>query len=83
MPSGRNLETIYKDPTLIEHLGSIANKYGIPNNWSRMRNYIWLAYKYDVMTGDPDGYFRPYNGVTRAQLVTALDNILNSSDAAD
>ena len=77
-----HLETIYQDPTLIEHLGSIANKYGVPNNWSRMRNYIWLAYKYDVMKGNPDGYFLPYEGVTRAQLLTALDNILNNPEAS-
>jgi len=32
--------------------------------------------KLDIMQGDTDGYFRPYDNVTRAELITMLDRII-------
>lgn len=77
------LQDVYKDSTLLENLGAMAGKYGDDNNWTRMRNYIWFAYKYDIMVGNPDGYFYPYKGVSRAELLTALDNMLNSGEPVE
>lgn len=42
-----------------------------------MFEYTWLAKKLDVMTGDSDGYFRPYDKITRAELLTIIDRILS------
>lgn len=48
----------------------------IPKNVQRMFEYTWLADKLDVMHGDTDGYFKPYSEITRAELVTAIDRLL-------
>lgn len=78
------LQEVYKDSTLLEYIASPhPEQLTIGNNWTRMRSYIWLAYKYDIMVGNPDGYFYPYNGVSRAELLTALDNMLNSAEAVE
>lgn len=50
---------------------------GIPQNVQRMNKYTWLAYKLDIMIGS-DGYFNPYGYMTRAELITAIDRIINN-----
>lgn len=48
----------------------------IPKNVQRMFEYTWLAKELDIMQGDTNGYFRPYDNVTRAELLTMIDRIL-------
>ena len=48
----------------------------IPKNVQRMFEYTWLAEELDIMQGDTNGYFRPYDNVTRAELLTMIDRIL-------
>lgn len=48
---------------------------GIPQNVQRMNRYTWLAHKLNIMIGD-DGYFYPYGYMTRAELVTAIDRMV-------
>lgn len=48
---------------------------GIPQNTKRMNYYTWLAHKLNIMVGD-DGYFYPYGYMTRAELLTAIDRII-------
>lgn len=33
-----------------------------------------------AMHGDTDGYFRPYDSVTTAELVTMLDRVISTAD---
>lgn len=47
-----------------------------PEQIMRMHKYMYLAYKYNVMVGF-EGYFRPEGYMTRAELITAIDNINN------
>jgi len=42
------------------------------------RNYAALAYQYGIISGYPDGTFRPLNPITRAEACYILVNILNS-----
>lgn len=53
-----------------------ANHGIIPENVRRMFEYTYLANKLGIMQGDTDGYFRPYDNVTRAELITMLDRII-------
>ena len=53
-----------------------ANHGIIPENVRRMFEYTYLAKKLDIMQGDTDGYYRPYDNVTRAELITMLDRII-------
>lgn len=53
-----------------------ANHGTIPENVRRMFEYTYLAKKLDIMQGDTDGYYRPYDNVTRAELITMLDRII-------
>ena len=39
----------------------------------RLRKYVVLAHKYELIYGYPDGSFRPKAGVTRAEAVVLLD----------
>ena len=48
----------------------------VPENVQRMFEYTWLAKELDIMQGDTNGYFRPYDNVTRAELLTMIDRIL-------
>ncbi|MBP3359726.1 MAG: S-layer homology domain-containing protein [Clostridia bacterium] len=48
----------------------------VPQNVRRMFEYTWLANELGVMQGDADGYFRPYNYITRAELLTVIDRVL-------
>ena len=52
----------------------------IPENVKRMLEYTYLANKLGIMQGDTDGYFRPYDSVTRAELVTMLDRVISTAD---
>ena len=36
----------------------------------------WLAWKLNIISGDEDGYFKPYDWVTRAELLSMLDRVL-------
>lgn len=49
---------------------------GTPKNVIRMFNYAWLANELDIMHGDTDGYFRPYERMTIAELLIAIYRIL-------
>lgn len=48
----------------------------IPENMRRMFKYTWLAKELDVMEGDENGYFLPYNYISRAGFVTMIDRLL-------
>ena len=52
----------------------------IPENVKRMLEYTYLANKLGIMQGDADGYFHPYDSVTRAELVTLLDRVISTTD---
>ena len=52
----------------------------IPQNVKRMFEYSYLANKFDIIKGDPYGYFRPYADVTRAELLTMLDRIIQTEN---
>ncbi len=52
----------------------------IPENVTRMFEYTYLANKLGIMQGDTDGYFRPYDSVTRAELITMLDRMTSTAD---
>ena len=52
----------------------------IPQNVTRMFEYTYLANKLGIMQGDTDGYFRPYDSVTRAELITMLDRMTSTAD---
>jgi len=54
----------------------IRPSQGAPANVRRQHNYTWLANKLGVMQGDPNGYFRPFDGLTRAEVLTVLERIL-------
>lgn len=54
-----------------------ANHGMIPENVRRMFEYTYLAKEINIMQGDTDGYFRPYDNVTRAELITMLDRIIS------
>lgn len=52
----------------------------IPENVTRMFEYTYLANKLGIMQGDSNGYFRPYDSVTRAELITMLDRMTSTAD---
>ena len=52
----------------------------IPENVTRMLEYTYLANKLGIMQGDSNGYFRPYDSVTRAELITMLDRMTSTAD---
>lgn len=49
---------------------------GIPQNVQRINKYTWLAHKLDIMEGNDEGYFDLYGYMTRAELITAIDRML-------
>ncbi len=55
----------------------IRPSQGAPANVKRQHNYTWLAHKLGVMQGYPDGYFLPFGNLTRAEVLTVLDRILD------
>lgn len=52
----------------------------IPENVKRMLEYTYLANKLGIMQGDANGYFHPYDSVTRAELITMLDRMTSTAD---
>lgn len=65
----RELDKIYEDyETATTPMGKI------PANVERMNRYMYYAYKLNIMTGDGE-YFYPYNYMTRAELLTAIDRM--------
>lgn len=69
----QELMAVFKDAEY-ENLYMMHGK--IPTNVSRMYEYTWLTNKPGVMQGNTDGYFMPYSNITRAELVTAIDRML-------
>lgn len=68
------LNKTFKDA---EYEELFANHGMIPENVHKMFEYTYLANKLGIMQGDTDGYFRPYDNVTRAELITMLDRIID------
>ena len=50
----------------------------IPKNAQRMFEYTLLAKELDVMQGDSEGHFNPYDEITRAEILTIIDRILQN-----
>lgn len=50
----------------------------VPVNVRRMFEYTWLANELGIMQGNADGFFLPYNNVTRAELITMIDRVSDS-----
>ena len=67
-----DLNKTFKDADY-ENLYAMHGK--VPENVQRMFEYTWLANELGIMQGDKDGYFRPYDKVTRAELLTMLDRV--------
>lgn len=44
----------------------------------RMFEYTWLANELGIMEGNEEGYFLPYNNITRAEIITTIDRVLNA-----
>ncbi len=65
------LSDIFKDAETVA-----TPKGDIPEQINRMHRYMYLAYKYNIMVGF-DGYFRPEGYMTRAELITAIDNMFD------
>ena len=75
----KEIQSTFKDADY-ENLYAMHGK--VPENVQRMFEYTWLANELGIMQGDTDGYFRPYDKVTRAELLTAIDRLMycNLSD---
>lgn len=68
------LNKTFKDT---EYESLMPDNHGIiSDNVRRIFEYTYLANKLGIMQGDADGYFRPYDNVTRAELITILDRII-------
>lgn len=65
------LPNIFKDADTIT-----SPKGDTPEQVIRMHKYMYLAYKYNIMVGY-DGFFNPAGYMTRAELITAIDNMNN------
>lgn len=52
----------------------------VPENVKRMFEYTFLANKLNIIQGDDDGYFRPYDNVTRAEVITMLDRMIDTTE---
>ena len=50
----------------------------VPSNVRRMFEYTWLADDLGIMQGNSDGYFLPQGKISRAELVTTIDRILDA-----
>ena len=58
----------------------MASHGTIPTNVRRMFKYTYLAKELGIMQGDTDGYFRPYDSVTRAEIITMIDRIISNTN---
>ena len=67
-------ETFPNDPAYDLGLGVPGG--GIAGNVARMTEYTYIANKLGIMTGDENG-FRPYDKITRAELITVIDRMLS------
>lgn len=68
------LNKAFKDTNYDEDY--LASQSTNPGHVRRMFEYTYLAKEMGIMQGDTDGYFRPYDNVTRAELITMLDRII-------
>ncbi len=57
-------------------IGLAVSGGGIASNVARMFEYTYLANELGIMTGDENG-FRPYDKITRAELITVIDRMLS------
>ena len=64
------LKKVFKDAEVI------STVHGVPFNVERINKYMYLAYNMGIMVGD-NGYFNQYGYMTRAELLTAIDNMSN------
>ena len=76
-------DAVTKDFKDVEYENLYVMHGEVPANVQRMQNYTWLVRELDIMHGDEDGYFRPYKGITRAELITVLDRILSDETQED
>ena len=81
LPSIRDIQTdvaaAFKDD---DYQNLFAMHGTVPENVKRMFEYTYLAKKFGIMQGDTDGYFRPYDSVTRAELITMLDRMISAAN---
>ena len=79
-----SIQDIQADVTAVFKDDDYENLYAmhgtIPKNVERMFEYTYLANKLGIMQGDADGYFRPYDSVTRAELITMLDRVISAAN---
>ena len=79
-----SIQDIQADVTAMFKDDDYENLYAmhgtIPENVTRMLEYTYLANKLGIMQGDIDGYFRPYDSITRAKLITMLDRMTSTAD---
>lgn len=79
-----SIQDIQADVTAVFKDDDYENLYAmhgtIPENVTRMFEYTYLANKLGIMQGDSNGYFRPYDSVTRAELITMLDRMASTAD---
>lgn len=50
----------------------------VAENVRRMNEYTWLAKELDIMYGTDDGYFMPNARMSRAEIVTSIERLLNN-----
>lgn len=67
-----SLNKTFKDA---EYEELFAMHGSVPMNVRRMFEYTWLANELGIMNGNADGYFLPYNNITRAELITVIDRL--------
>ncbi len=70
----KEIQLTFKDDDY-ENLYAMHGK--VPENVQRMFEYTWLANELGIMQGNTDGYFMPYAKITRAELLTAIERLLN------
>lgn len=60
----------------VEFINLYAMRGSIPVNVKKMQTDAWLVSELGLMQGDPDGCFRPYGALTRAEVLTIIDRCL-------
>lgn len=65
----------FKNDSVYE-IGLAVPGGGIASNVARMFEYTYLANELGIMTGDENG-FRPYDKITRGELITVIDRMLS------